>query len=163
MQPHFAEALLRLANVESISTAMETCGHTDWGILERLLPYLNHILFDLKHIDPDVHRRFTGVGNKRILANLRQLAVLNAPLTIRVPLIPGFNVTPESLQAIAEFVLELNITGIDLLPYHTLGTSKYEALGRDYPWRGYERLQEADINTLADIIRARGLTVNIGG
>jgi pyruvate formate lyase activating enzyme len=132
MQPHFAEALLRLAKVETISTAMETCGYTKWTVLECLLPYLDHILFDVKHIDTKVHQTFTGVGNELILSNLRQLVALSAPVTIRVPLIPGFNASPESLRAIAEFVLGLNssITSIDLIPYHTLGKPKYNALNR---------------------------------
>jgi len=165
MQPHFAEALLRLAKAEAISTAMETCGLTQWAVLERLLPYLDDILFDVKHLDPKVHQAFTGVGNELILSNLRQLVALAAPVTIRVPLIPGFNASPESLRAIAEFVLELNssIKGIDLIPYHTLGKPKYKALNRDYPWEEYQRFTDPEIETLTRVLESCGLTVNIGG
>jgi pyruvate formate lyase activating enzyme len=165
MQPDMAEALLRLAKAEGISTAIETCGHTQWDVFERLLPYLDNILFDVKHIDNEIHQKFTGIGNALILANLRRLAELNAPITIRVPLIPGFNAAPTSIRAIARFLLSLNgaVKAIDLLPYHTLSRAKYKALGRDYPWEDYGRLPETEIAVLARIIETRGLRVNIGG
>jgi pyruvate formate lyase activating enzyme len=165
MQPEMAEALLRLAKAEYISTAIETCGHTRWVVLERLLPYLDNILFDVKHIDNDIHQTFTGMGNKLILSNLRQLVRLNAPVTIRIPLIPGFNDTTASIQPIAEFVLELNgsVKTIDLLPYHTLGKAKYKALGREYPWAEHDRLPETQVEMLAEIFEGYGLQVSIGG
>jgi glycyl-radical enzyme activating protein/glucokinase-like ROK family protein len=165
MQPHLAEALLRLAKAEYLSTAMETCGHTHWPVLEALLPYLDHVLFDLKHVDSQLHRLFTGVDNDLILANLRRLAALHAPLTIRVPLIPGCNASPDGMRAIAEYVrgLEGPIRSIDLLPYHTLGKAKYAALGRAYPWDGHARLDEVAVDELAQVVEACGLAVNVGG
>jgi pyruvate formate lyase activating enzyme len=165
MQPDIAEALLRLAKAEQISTAMETCGYAQWAVFERLLPYLDHILFDLKHMDSEVHQAFTGVGNELILSNLRRLVSANTPITIRVPLIPGFNATVKSIQAIAEFVLKLNgsIKGIDLLPYHTLGKTKYKALGRDYPWKDFNRLTDTEVESLTKVVESYGLAVNIGG
>jgi glycyl-radical enzyme activating protein/glucokinase-like ROK family protein len=165
MQPHLAEALLRLAKPECLSTAMETCGHTHWAVLESLLPYLDHVLFDLKHVDGEVHRRYTGVDNTLILSNLRRLAALRAPLTIRLPLIPGFNATRETMRDVAEFVrsLEGPITRIDLLPYHRLGASKYAALGRSYPWSEQPPLDEGDLDDLAGVLVREGLQVNIGG
>jgi pyruvate formate lyase activating enzyme len=165
MQPDMAEALLRLAKAEGISTAMETCGHTQRNAFERLLPYLDNILFDVKHVDNDIHQSFTGIGNDLILSNLRRLADLNAPITIRVPLIPGFNATPAGVQTIARFVLSLNggVNAIDLLPYHTLSRTKYKALGREYPWEGHQRLVETEVDALARIFETQGLTVNIGG
>jgi pyruvate formate lyase activating enzyme len=165
MQPLMAKALLRLAKVEGISTAMETCGYTQWTVLESLLPYLDHILFDLKHIESKVHRAFTGVGNERILTNLRHLMKLHMSLTIRIPLVPGFNTSVESLQAIAEFVVALKgaVRSVDLLPYHTLGKTKYQALGRQYPWKDHKRLSNEEIERLANVLESYGLTVNIGG
>ncbi len=165
MQPDMAEALLCLAKAEGISTTMETCGHTRWAVLERLLPYLDHILFDVKHIDSEIHQMFSGVGNELILSNLRQLLTLKVPITIRVPLIPGFNASVESLQAIAGFVLRLSdsIESIDLLPYHILGKSKYKALGRKYLWESHERFSDEEVEALAKVIESCGLRVNIGG
>lgn len=165
MQPQMAEALLRLAQTEGISTAMETCGHTSWSVIERLLPYLDLVLYDLKHMDSVVHRSFTGVGNEKILSNLRQLSARLTPVEVRVPLIPGFNAAEADLAAIAEFVRDLNgaIRAVALLPYHTLGRSKYPALAREYAWAGAERLTEDQVVAFVDIVESYGLTVNVGG
>ena len=162
-QPKLAEALLKMAKAEGISTAIETCGHTLWPTFERLLPYLDTILFDIKHIDPRIHMAYTGVDNVLILSNLRQLAQNNAPLQIRVPLIPGFNADVDSLKRIGEFILNLNLSRLDLLPYHTYALSKYQALGRDYPWQNHSLLTNTQVNTLAQTLRNLGLAVTIGG
>ena len=165
MQPDMAEALLRLAKAEGINTAIETCGHAQWEVFERLLPFLDHILFDIKHLDTHVHRQFTGQGNELILKNVKALVEHDAPLNIRVPLIPGFNANPHDLQKIAEFVenLEPAVHNLDILPYHTLGKSKYTALGRDYPWEGNNRLTDEKLDELLGPLRSSGLSVNVGG
>jgi glycyl-radical enzyme activating protein/glucokinase-like ROK family protein len=164
MQPQLAEALLRLAKGEGISTAMETCGHTRWPVLRGLLPYLDHILFDLKHVDSQRHRTHTGVDNALILENLQRLAAAGMPLTLRLPLIPGFNADTESLQAIAEYIVRLgNIEAVDVLPYHTLGKAKYAALGRDYPWEEHSRLTDEEVEALLHRIEYYGLKTHVGG
>jgi pyruvate formate lyase activating enzyme len=114
-------------------------------------------------MDSAIHRAFTGVGNELILANLRRMAELDAPVTIRVPLIPGFNADAASLGAIVEFVKELGLNRLDLLPYHTLGRAKYEALGRDYPWAEQPRLGEAEVAELVGLVESVGLEVSVGG
>jgi pyruvate formate lyase activating enzyme len=193
-QPDFAEALLKLAKAEQISTTIETCGHTPWSVFERLLPYLDTIYFDLKHIDNDIHQRYTGLGNHLILSNLRQLIARDAPVTVRIPLIPGFNASEESMRAIGQFIheaycahsmkaftqndsdgprfmgyegevkkeLNASIKRLDLLPYHTMGKIKYDALRRPYPWAEHSRLTH-EIDDLANILRSFGFTINIGG
>jgi len=164
-QPRIAEALLRLAKDNGISTAVETTGHTRWKNFERLLPYIDHILFDVKHLDADIHRAATGVDNVLILSNLQNLAALKAPVSARVPLIPGFNATEESLSAIAAFIMQLDglAKTLCLLPYHTLGKAKYQSLGRAYPWNGHERLSDGDVTRLAEVVKSYGLMVTIGG
>jgi len=163
MQPEFAEAILRLAKAAGISTAIETCGHAAWNVWERLLPHLDQILFDVKHLDSAVHRQFTGVGNELILSNLRQLIARRAPVTIRVPLIPDFNTSIESLSAIAAFAREANFISLDLLPYHTFGKAKYAALNRAYPWDDAPRLTSAELDAIRALLASYGLTANIGG
>lgn len=165
MQPAFAEALLRLAKAAGIATALETAGHTQWSVFARLLPLLDLILYDLKHVNSDLHRQVTGLGNELILANLRQLAAHQAPLIVRIPLIPGFNADGDSLCAMAEFIAELGPTvqRVDLLPYHTLGQAKYRALGRPYPWADHARLTEAQMQECRARVAACGLPVTIGG
>lgn len=165
MQPAMCEALLQLARDEGIATAMETCGHTQWAVFERLAPLLDTVLFDLKHVDPAIHRQYTGMDNALILDNLRRLVAMGVRVRVRVPLIPGFNAAPEHVSAIAEYVQQLPgpVAGLDLLPYHALGRAKYAALGRDYPWQSHSRLPASTIEAFAAIIRAHALPVTVGG
>jgi pyruvate formate lyase activating enzyme len=165
LQPDFAEALLRLTREEGIHTAIETCGCVPWPNLARLLPHLDVVLFDVKHMDCEVHRDFTGAGNELILDNLRRLADASAQVVVRVPLIPGFNATPENVRAIGCFVAGLSgeVRRVDLLPYHTLGRAKYAALAQPYPWEGVARLTAEQVEELADVLHRMGLDVTVGG
>lgn len=165
MQPEMCEALLRLAQEDGIHTAIETCGHTQWTVYERLLPWLDIVLYDVKHIDPAVHLQHTGFDNTLILDNLARLTAAGASVRVRIPLIPGFNADPATVGGIAAYVRRLpgSVAGIDLLPYHSLGKAKYAALGRAYPWDGYVRLTEAEVSACAAAVRAENLPVTIGG
>lgn len=165
VQPDLALALLRLAKAENISTAIETCGHTQWSTFERLTPYLDDILYDLKHVDTEIHRKYTGMGNELILANLKKLASLGAPVTIRIPLIPGFNASIETLDMLAKFIqgLKGEIKRIDVLPFHSLGKSKYEALGYAYPWAEFSPINDDELGTLIGVFSSYGLSITING
>jgi pyruvate formate lyase activating enzyme len=165
LQPEFAEALLRLARDEGIHAAIETCGHVPWPNLAGLLPFLDSVLFDVKHMDSALHRSFTGAGNELILDNLRLLAASGVPIVVRVPLIPGFNATAESVHAIGGFVAELPgaVERVDLLPYHALGRAKYAALARPYLREGAAPLTENEVDELADVLRGMGFAVAVGG
>jgi pyruvate formate lyase activating enzyme len=164
-QSEMAEALLRLAKSEWIPTAIETCGYAYWPNIERLLPYVDRILFDLKHIDDANHLAGTGKSNELILVNLRRLVTWPVKVTVRIPLIPGFNASKKCLEDLAGFLAGLkgSIAGVDLLPYHTLGKAKYAALGRSYLWKGIERLPNEQVLEFAEIIKAYDFEVNIGG
>jgi pyruvate formate lyase activating enzyme len=163
-QPRFAEALLRVAKAHGLNTTIETTGHTRWKIIERLLPFLDHVLYDLKHIDADKHKAMTGVDNELILLNLQRLLELHAPVTIRIPVIPGFNA--DDLPQIAAWLAQQdsiqNQNTICLLPYHTFGRAKYTALGRAYPWDDAP-LSEAAAQHAVAIFQEAGLTTRIGG
>jgi pyruvate formate lyase activating enzyme len=168
VQTDFAAALLQLARLEGIGTAMETCGHAPWATFARLLPHLDLLLFDVKHADPARHRAHTGLDNALILDNLRRAVEVGAhgpAVRVRVPLIPGFNASDEDVAAIAALVCELPgpVQGVDLLPYHTMGRAKYAALGREYPWLEQKRLPAAEARRLAEVAAAVGLPVTVGG
>ncbi len=113
----------------------------------------------------EIHRKFTGMGNELILANLDKLASLGAPVTIRIPMIPGFNASNEALDMLAKFIQGLKgaIKRIDVLPFHTLGKSKYEALGYAYPWAEFSPINDDDMTTLIDAFRSYGLSINFNG
>jgi pyruvate formate lyase activating enzyme len=164
LQPDFAGAVLRLAKQEGLHNAIETCGAVSWRSLERLLPFLDLVLFDLKHIDPEVHRQFTGSSNALILDNLRRAAQVGANLVVRVPLIPGFNADRESLVQIAAFVQSLqSVHEIHLLAYHTLGRAKYRALQIPYELEQYPPMKLEEAEGWADVLREFGFDVLVGG
>jgi len=165
MQPDFCQALLHLARDAGLTTAMETCGFAPWAVFERLLPSLDVVLFDVKHIDAERHRQTTGMDNAIILENLRRISAAGSQVRIRVPLIPGFNATTGDVASIAAFVCGLPkpVLGVDLLPYHSMGKAKYAALGREYPWQHHGRLSDAAVQELATTVKAHGILVTVGG
>ena len=136
LQAPFAAQLLQELKVLGIHTAMETCGFSEWPVLERLTPNLDLLLYDVKHIDPTIHNRHTGKSNERILSNLKKLLKGKTPVIIRIPVIPGFNNDAQTMKEIASFLSQHNGSGVlervDLLPYHKLGVGKYEALSCIY-------------------------------
>ena len=133
-QPAFARDLLRAARDVGIHTAMESMGCADYKVIEGILPYLDQYLMDIKHINPVKHKEFTGRSNELMLENARKIAASGmTELSIRVPVIPTFNDTPEEIRDIAGFADKLpGVKRIYLLPYHRLGQDKYEGLGREY-------------------------------
>lgn len=135
LQAEFALALLREARRRRIRTALETCGMVPWKTLEAAAPYLNHVLYDIKHTDSRIHQDQTGCGNSVILENFRRLALLDPakPILVRTPVIPDFNDSAEAITAIAEYIRPYPNTRLELLPYHRLGTQKYSFLGRVPP------------------------------
>lgn len=163
-QPDFAAALLQAAQEEGLSTAIESTGCAPWSSLEKVLPWLDHYLMDIKHMDSDKHKAFTGQPNTLILENARRIAETVPHLVIRVPVIPTFNDTPDEIRAIARFAASLpNVKELHLLPYHRLGQDKYTALGREYLMDGFPPKTEEDMAPLLWAARESGLQVQVGG
>lgn len=133
LQPEFVEAVLRGCRQRGIDTAIETSLFAPWETIERIVPLLNTVFVDLKHADPDSHRRVTGVDNSLILSNLEKLDGSATPcnLNIRIPLIPGCNDSDASLLAMLSIADRLQrLREIEILPYHRLGAGTYSRLGR---------------------------------
>ncbi len=136
MQGRFALALLREARARFIRTAVETCGMCEQSVLLECAQHLNYVLFDVKHMDPEKHRQQTGMPNQQILSNLQALVreFPDKPILCRTPIVPGFNDKGPEVRAIAEFVASLgDHVQYEMLPYHRLGTQKYEFLNREVP------------------------------
>ena len=134
-QPEFTLALLKACKDLGIHTAVDTTGYCKWEILEKVLPYPDLFLYDLKQMDPEKHKRIIGVENGPILENVRRLAKAGGKLQIRIPTIPLFNDSEESYRAFGALILELGeaVETVQLLPYHNLGVVKWERLGRPGP------------------------------
>jgi pyruvate formate lyase activating enzyme len=153
-QPQFALALLREAKARRIDTAVETCGACSWQTLEKCLPYVNTLMFDLKSLNEENHIEYTGQTNKNILENLSRLKEQFPDLKVRVrtPVIPGFNDTKEDILAITKFLAGLpgKKCEYELLSYHRMGQPKYTNLGRAYFFKD-AKLDDTRFNELKKI------------
>lgn len=165
-QPEFTAALLRVAQESGIHTAMESMGCAKWEVIERILPDLDQYLLDIKHMNPEKHREFTGKSNELMLENAKKIAASGlTELSIRVPVIPGFNDTPEEIREIAAFTSTLpNVKRMHLLPYHRLGQDKYIGLQREYLMGDVEPPTQERMQNLLDVaVKISGLECQIGG
>jgi len=164
MQPIFLKALLRFCKEKRIHTAVETCGFVDSATLLSASPYVDLYLYDLKVADDEKHRRFTGVSNKLILENLRNLSRSLSHIAVRFPVIPGVNDSDEDVSRIGEFVSSLrNVEEVDILPYHKLGIEKYNRLGMRYRMAEMRQPTPGEVTRITGRLRSFGLTVKVGG
>lgn len=129
LQPAFASEILSACKENGVHTAVETAGDVPFSVFEALLPATDLFLFDLKGIDPALHRKNTGVDNSRILQNARSLAATGR-VRFRMPYVPGYN--DGEAPAVAAFARSCGAP-LELMAYHAIGVGKYAALGRDYP------------------------------
>jgi len=129
MQGSFLVSLLKACRERGLHTALDTCGCSSKDIFRAALNYLDLVLFDVKHLDPEAHRRATGVGNELALENLRQIPG-RAKIWLRIPLIPGFNDGDEHLMKIAALGREVGAEKISILPFDKYGEGKYWSLGK---------------------------------
>ena len=165
-QPEFASALLRAAKESGINTAMESMGCAPYETIEKILPYLDTYLMDIKHTNPAKHKEFTGRSNELMLENAKKIAASGMTnLVIRVPVIPGFNDRVDEIESIARFADSLpGVKKIHLLPYHRLGQDKYEGLGREYLMGDVLPPTNEKMETLRQtVIRVSKLDCQIGG
>jgi len=132
-QPDFSAEILRLCRQKGIHTAIQTSGQAPLKSVQKLLPYLDLVIFDIKHLNKQAHQDLTGVPNDQILENLSTINSAEIPIVIQMPLVPGLNDSNENLDNLTRLVESLtSVLGLSLLSYHTLGTSKYRCTGREY-------------------------------
>lgn len=130
----YLEVLCRRIKQQGYHLNIDTCGFAPTAHFERLLPFTDCFLYDLKTLDDDIHIRYMGQSNRLILTNLEFLADHHATINIRIPVVEPVNSHPEMIQAIITYLKErIGIVKVNLLPYHNTGSSKYAKLGRDYP------------------------------
>lgn len=165
-QPDFARDLLRAAKERGINTAMESMGCAPYETIEKILPYLDTYLMDIKHTNTAKHKEFTGRANDLMLENAKKIAESGLTnLVIRVPVIPGFNDRVDEIEGIAKFADGLKgVKKIHLLPYHRLGQDKYEGLGREYLMGDVLPPTNEKMETLRQVVlRVSKLDCQIGG
>lgn len=165
MQAGFLYKVLLKCKEEGIHSAVDTSGHAETPEILRIANMADLLLFDLKSADNIMHLAHTGADNKLILKNLSYLAKRNIKMIIRIPVIPGFNSEVKHMEAILEILgkLRSSLVRVDLLPWHSIGLKKYEALGMPVP-SGFSPVIDNDhMQTLLQLFSNRGFEVKKGG
>ena len=163
MQPSFLLGLLARCRDEALTTAVDTSGYAPQKFLMEVAASTDLLLFDLKSINDDLHRQYTGVSNVSILCNLEAVLAEGFPVEIRVPWIPGINDSPEELWAMAEWLRFRECSCITLLPYHPFGTDKAMVFARERPLIKGEAPDARATERMVTLLQSFGLTVSMEG
>jgi len=144
LQQSFAQALLQQCKAKRIHTALQTAGNYPFEQLHSLLPWTDLIMYDLKAYSPEIYEEYIGGDRSLMLGNLQQLVTkYHGDLIVRTPVIGGVNANPEEIAAIARFLQDIStLSYYQLIPYHSLGAVKYEALGLQLPDHFYTPSRE---------------------
>lgn len=163
LQYEFASELLQACKGQGWNTAMETTGFGSSEAIERVIPYVDTVLLDIKHMDGKQHKELIGATNELVLKNAPRICSLAATV-IRVPVIPGFNFSVDAIRAIAEYARTLTgIRTIHLLPYHSFGENKYDLMGRDYLMKHIKPLTPESLLECKAAVESYGFQCIIGG
>lgn len=168
LQSDFVAELFQACKAEGIQTCLESTFHADWKEIEKVLPYTDIVISDIKHMDSEIHKKYTGVRNDRILENLKRLAAEKREFILRIPVIPDVNDDMDNIEATANFILnELggNIRTLQLLSFMRLGEEKYTSLGMPYKMKDPKmnrRSFQKKVNGLAEYFNSRGIHCLVG-
>ncbi len=161
-QPELLDYLSRELYDSGYSLDIESCGYFDYEQLRPSLERMDLIFMDLKHMDPEVHKEYTGVSNGLILENIAKLGTLSQKpeIVIRIPVIGGVNNSEENIAASAAYVHDvLPSAKMELLPYHRLGAAKYEAIGMPFGQESFYTPDKEEMKNLRSIAAAQGVTI----
>lgn len=163
VQYEFAAEILKASKGQGWNTAIETTGIGTEEAVEQVIPYVDTVLLDIKHMNPEQHKRFTGADNEVVLKNAPHITQISDTV-IRVPVIPGFNDSLEAIGEIAAYAKKLTgIRTIHLLPYHSFGENKYELLGKKYELEHVKPLNPEDLTECKEVVEKYGFRCVIGG
>ena len=161
-QLEFLIEMLEQCRDEGVSAAMETNLNYPPEILEKVLPHLDLLMVDLKIVDRESHRAYTGVSNESILDNFTLLQGREIPLIVRTPLVRGVNDDDSNIEQSVALLKELSsLKYYELLRYHPLGTEKFKGLGRNLP--EFEAPSEQRLTAVCDIIKRAGIRLLVDG
>lgn len=155
LQPHFIMEFFKLCQENKIHTALDTSLFVSGNTVEKVLPYTNLVLADIKHINSQKCQQLTGIDNQLNLHNLRLLNQWGIRTWIRYVVLPGWTDDREDVENLAFFIKDLEVVDrIDLLPYHTLGRHKWDMLGLDYVLDDIDPPSHETIKELKDLIES---------
>lgn len=151
LYPNELEKILKRCKENGIHTAVDTAGNVLWESFETVLPYTDLFLYDIKMMNNEMHKKYTGVSNELLLDNLKNLFKRNVNIWIRIPVIPGVNDSDCEMKAIRKFLEPYNPLKVELLPYHKMGEYKYGALNMKAV--GFNVPQNEELNKLKNIFK----------
>lgn len=157
-QADFCAEVLGAIKERGIHTAVDTCGYVDRADIDKVIPYTDIFLYDIKHMDESEHKRLTGVSNARILENLKYIDSRGKQIEIRIPFIKGCN--DGMLQSAAEFISELEcVIAVRLLAYNNLAGSKYDIIGRENTMPRSQPPSADELRDAARVFEKKGIKV----
>jgi len=164
-QSEFSTSILGLCKQNYINTAIETSGFTDENTMKRIAEVTDLFLFDLKHMNSQKHKKYTGVPNETILNNAKIISKMNKNIIIRIPLIPSINDSIDNIRKTVDFVKnELNnVKIIEILPYHELGLGKYKSLGINYSLENIKPPKKKKVYEIINYIKSFNIDAIMGG
>ncbi len=164
MQPEFLLALLAACRTDGIRAAVDTTCHAEPELVQGVGGTADLLLCDIKHMDGGLHQQFTGVGNERILSNIRMLSTIAREIHIRIPIIPGFNSDRGNIEQTARFVQSLKtVRRVDILPYNRGGLEKAVRLAGGVDLMQAQTPSDDTMSQIAETLRGYGFEVKLGG
>ncbi len=165
MQPEGLVQLLEACKMHGIHTTVDTSGYASWELFEKIMPLTDLFLFDLKNMDPELHKEYTGMDNGPILSNADKLLEMGARLIFRIPVIPGINTTENEISRMVGFLKERaeKMTEVHLLPYHRIAENKYQRLQIKQELDHVAEPDERMMQQLKEEFEHTGLKMIIGG
>jgi pyruvate formate lyase activating enzyme len=163
VQGDFAAELLKACKEQGWHTAMETTGLASEETLNKVFPWVDLVLLDIKAFDSAIHKKYTGVPNEVILKNSIIISNITS-VVVRIPTVRGVNASVSEYEAICGHVKKMNgVDTIHILPYHTYGENKYSLLGEKYPMKDLTSLSKEEIESLKKVVEAAGFKCVTGG
>ncbi len=165
LQAEVLSELLRLCKERELHTAVDTCGFAPTSDFERIAENTDLFLFDLKHMDAGLHKKYTGADNRLIITNADYLLERGAKVLFRVPVIPNMNTTEFEMECIIGFLEKRRnaFSEIHLLPYHKISAHKYQQMGMIHRIPVWSEPDQEFLERIKKRFRYRGLEVTVGG
>lgn len=161
LQWQFVHRLLEACKQRHLHTALDTCGYVHWPILKKVIEHVDLVLYDIKHMDPELHKKATGKSNRLILRNVRMIPP-QTKVWLRLPLIPGFNDSTENLTELSRLGREIGVEKVSILPYHRLAEEKYRQLGTQRKMSRIKPPSKKRLQKIQELIESFDLQVTIG-
>ncbi|CAH2213742.1 trans-4-hydroxy-L-proline dehydratase activase [Tepidibacter aestuarii] len=162
-QIDFVEQIVKNCKRKGIHVAIDTCGYAPFESYERIIDYVDLFLYDIKLMNSQRHEKYAGKPNELILKNLVMLSERGANINLRIPLIQGINCDDENIENMLKFIKNLNISSINLLPYHEIGKDKYKRLNINYEDELMSKPSDERIEEIKNIFEKHNFKIKIGG